>query len=126
MNTKILAALALLGFALQAPVPPAFAHGPETGPNGGQQVDAGNYHLELVANGTALQLYIRDANDKPVKVDGYKGTAIFVVGGKPQRIPLAPAGGNHLAGTATAPLPAKPKGAVQITTAGGETVQAKY
>lgn len=121
MALKILVTIAFLAFAA-----PASAHGPDTGPNGGQQVDAGNYHVELVAKGNALQVYIRDANDKPVKVDGFKGTAIFVVDGKPQHIPLAADGENRLAGTASVTLPAKPKGAVQITTAKGESVQAKY
>lgn len=121
MKAKLLATLAFLALST-----PALAHGPETGPNGGQQVDAGNYHVELVAKGNAVQVYIRDTSDKPVKVVGYKGTAIFIVDGKPQRIPLSAAGENSLAGTATVPLPSKPKGAVQITTANGESVQAKY
>ncbi len=121
MTLKLLATVAFLTVAA-----PALAHGPDIGPNGGQQVDAGNYHVELVAKGNVLQVYIRDTNDKPVKVDGYKGTAIFVIDGKAQRIPLAADADNRLAGTASVTLPAKPKGAVQITTARGESVQAKY
>ena len=43
----------------------AFAHGPSKGPNGGPQVDAGDYHVEMVAKDTALTVYLHDENDKP-------------------------------------------------------------
>jgi hypothetical protein len=42
----------------------AVAHGPDKGPNGGAQVDAGNHHVELVAKETALAVYLYDRNDK--------------------------------------------------------------
>ena len=82
--------------------------------------------MEVVAKGTSLQVFLRDHSDKVVLTDGYKGTAIFVVDGKPQRIPLAPAGDNALTGTSTVTIPREPKGAVQITTPTGSTVQAKF
>jgi hypothetical protein len=103
----------------------AYAHGPASGPNGGPQVDAGDFHIEAVAQGTSLAVYVRDAGDKPVPTDGFKGTAIFVVDGKPQRIVLAPGGENRLTGTSTAPLTA-PKGAVQISTSDGKSIQGKF
>jgi hypothetical protein len=102
------------------------AHGPKVGANGGVQADAGDYHIELVPEGTTLQIYLRDHSDKEVASAGFKGTAIFVVGGKPQRIPLMPAGANRLSGTSSVALPKEPKGAVQITTPTGSTVQAKF
>jgi len=104
----------------------AFAHGPKTGVNGGPQADAGSYHVEALGQGTILQIWLRDHSDKPVSSVGYKGTAIFLIGGKPQRIPLAPAGDNKLTGTSDVPLPTALKGAVQITTPTGSTVQAKF
>jgi hypothetical protein len=105
----------------------AFAHGPEIGPNGGRQVDAGDYHVEVVAKGTTLDVFLRDHDsDKAVMSQGFKGTAIFVVGGKSQRIPLTPAGENKLSGTSGVALPGQPKGAVQIITPKGSTVQAKF
>ena len=55
-----------------------------------------------------------------------KGTAIFVVDRKVQRIPLTPGGDNKLTGSAAVELPKEPKGAVQITIPGGNTVQAKF
>jgi len=75
----------------------------------------------LVVRGTTLQVFLRDHSDKAVQTEGYKGTAIFVVDGKPQRIPLAPIGNNALTGTAPVLVPDKPNGAVQITTPTGST-----
>ena len=104
----------------------AFAHGPTKGPNGGRQVDAGDYHVEMVAKDTALIVYLHDDKDKPVDVKGYKATGIFVVDGKPQRIELKPDSANKLTGAAAVPLPATLKGAVQITLPTGKTVEAKF
>jgi hypothetical protein len=96
------------------------------GAHGGPQADAGDLHVEVVTNGTTLEVFLRDHGDRDVASAGYKGTAIFVVDGRPQRIPLTPAGQNKLTGSSSAPLPKEPKGAVQITTPGGSTVQAKF
>jgi hypothetical protein len=103
----------------------AYAHGPDKGRNGGRQVDAGNYHVEVVTKDTILAVYISDDNDKPVDAKGFKATGIFVVSGKPQRIELKPETANKLSGTSSVPLPADLKGAVQITLPTGGTVQAK-
>jgi len=104
----------------------AWAHAPKVGPNGGPQTDAGSFHVEVVPQGTTLQVFLRDHADKAVGTDGYKGTAIFVIDGKPLRIPLTPAGDNRLTGTSNISIPSEPKGAVQITTPAGSTVQAKF
>ena len=82
--------------------------------------------MEVVPKGTTLQVFLRDHSDKAVTTDGFKGTAIFVIEGKPQRIPLTSAGENRLSGTSSVNLPANPKGAVQITTPSGSTMQAKF
>jgi hypothetical protein len=104
----------------------ALAHSPKIGANGGPQTDAGSYHLEVVAKGTTLDVFLRDHSDKAVKAEGFRGTAIFVVDGKSERIPLTPAGENKLSGTSAVTLPGSPKGAVQITTPTGSTVQGKF
>ncbi len=96
-------------------VSPALAH--ETkGPHGGQQIDAGAKHVELLTKGATVEVFIADDEGKPVDAAGYEGVAILVVGGKPARIPLAPAGGDRLTGVAPAEMTAPVKGAVQITT----------
>lgn len=116
----------LIVTALLAPPYVALAHAPKIGANGGAQTDAGSIHVEVVFIGTNLQVFLKDHSDKDVKTDGFKGTAIFVIDGKPQRIPLTPAGDNRLSGTSSVDLPANPKGAVQITTPSGSTMQAKF
>jgi hypothetical protein len=104
----------------------ALAHGPNKGPNGGTQVDAGDYHVEMVAKDTQLAVYLRDDNDKPVDAKGFKAVGIFLVEGKPQRIELKADSANTLTGTASVSLPATLKGTVQITLPTGKTVQAKF
>jgi hypothetical protein len=115
----VAAALAMSGSA-------AFAHAAKKGPHGGPQADAGSYHVEVVADGTSLAVYLQDHSSKAFSSAGFKGTAIFLIDGKPTRIPLAPDGDNKLTGTASVALPAAPKGAVQLVTPKGETVQAKF
>ena len=118
--------LKILTLAAVMAATPALAHAPKIGANGGPQTDAGSFHVEVVPAGTTLAVYVRDHADKAVQTGGFKGTAIFVVDGKPQRIPLEPAGENKLTGTSPVALPAEPKGAVQITAPDGRTVQAKF
>jgi hypothetical protein len=122
MTMKIAGAV----IALVAATALAFAHAPKVGANGGPQADAGSLHVEVVPEGTTLRVFLRDHSDKAVPTTGYRGTAIFVIDGKPQRIPLAPAGENKLTGTSAVTIPSEPKGAVQITTPTGSTVQAKF
>ncbi len=50
MNPKIIAML--LSAALSALAGVAIAHDPRPGPNGGIKVDAGDWHAELVADGS--------------------------------------------------------------------------
>jgi hypothetical protein len=104
----------------------AFAHGPNKGPNGGVQVDAGNNHVELVAKDLAMAVYLYDENNKPIDAKGAKATGIFVIDGKAQRIEMKPEGGNKLSGTSPVTLPDALKGAVQITLPSGKGVQAKF
>lgn len=121
-------ALILTLAAVVAPLPlAAQGHSHEKGKNGGQVTDAGSYHVEAVAKGETLTIYLTDHDtDKPIPTAGFKGLAILVVGGKTERIQLAPAGQNELTGRAATALPAPIKGAVQITNARNSTVQAKF
>ncbi len=114
----VLAAAMLTGAAL--------AHAPEKGKNGGQQVDAGNYHVEAVAKGNTLDIFVTGHDEKPVATKGFKGTAVLIVKGKAQQITLAPRGENVLTGTSPVELAAPIRGAVQITNSENETVQAKF
>jgi hypothetical protein len=99
----------------------AFAHEPRKGPNGGALVDAGSYHIEVIGKGTAIEVLVSDATDKPVPATGFKALAIMVIDGKTQRIVLEPGpDGKKLVGTVPAPLTSV-KGAVQLTDREGKT-----
>ena len=103
----------------------AQAHEPRKGPNGGTLVDAGAHHVELVTAGSEVRVFVSDVADAPIAPDGFKGTAVLLVGGKPARIKLAPTG-PFLSGTMAAPSEGPVKGAVQLTGPDGKTSQAKF
>ncbi len=103
----------------------AFAHD-EKGPHGGAVEHAGAYHVELVAKGTSVEVFVLDGALKPIDHTGQKGLAILIVGGKSARIQLAATGTDRLTGTAPTAIKGAPKGAVQIALPSGSTVQAKF
>ena len=104
---------------------PALAHEAK-GPNGGRIADAGSYHVELVAKETLVELYVSDANDKPVPATGFRAVAILMSEGKPQRIVLEAKEAARLSGNAAVALPKEPKGAVQLTSPDGKTASARF
>jgi hypothetical protein len=114
-----------IAVVLAAAAMPAFAHEGK-GPNGGRVVEASPYHIELVTEDQLLAVYVTDSDEKPVVVTGFKGTAILVVDGKSQRIPLSADQASRLTGTPAGKLPAEPKGVVQITAPGGKSVQGRF
>ena len=117
------ATLVSIGFVLLAT--PVLAH--DAKPlNGGRIVQAGNFHIELVAKDDTVSVYLIDHHNKPMSLAGYKGVAILSVDGKSQRIVLEGGDGSRLAGKAAAALPAQPKGVVQVAPPAGNTVQAKF
>ena len=110
------------GLALATSLVPAIAHEQRVGPRGGTLVDAGSYHVELVTRDKAIEIFVSDQNDKPLPAVGFKALAILAVAGKSVRVTLEPApDGIKLVGSAAEPLPARVKGAVQLTGADGKT-----
>ena len=104
----------------------AQAHEPRKGPRGGALVDAESYHIEVLAQGGGLDVYLSDIADKPLPAASYKGLAILAIAGKTVRVPLeATADGAKLTGAAPAPLALPLKGAVQITAPDGKTATGK-
>lgn len=104
----------------------AFAHEAGIGPNGGMRVDAGPYRVELVPNGTRVDVHITFDDDSAVATETMTGTAILVLDGKPVRTPLVPATPGVLSGDTGVTVPEAVKGAVQLTDPEGKTVQAKF
>jgi hypothetical protein len=105
---------------------PAAGHEVEKGPNGGRVVEASAHHVELVVKDNAVNVFVTDANEKPVSINGFTGVAIFTISGKAQRIPLEPKEGTRLSGTSPVALPAEPVGVVQITAPDGKTAQGRF
>lgn len=99
----------------------ALAHEPRKGPHGGELVDAGSYHIEVVGRGLSLEVYVSDASDRPLKANDFKALAIMVIDGKTHRIPLeAGADGTKLTATAPAAI-TRVRGAIQLTDKDGKT-----
>ena len=98
----------------------------EKGPNGGLLTEAGDYHIELIAKAGDVEINVMDHDNKPMPTKDFKGLAILSAGGKSVRIVLSPADAAKLTGKAESPLPAQPKGVVQITPPNGKSVQAKF
>jgi hypothetical protein len=121
MKFKIVALASVLISAI-----PTAAHEVEKGPNGGRVVEAGSNHVELVVNANGVDVFVTDASDKPVSIDGFKGVVIFTISAKAQRIVLEPKDGARLSGTAPVTLPARPAGVVQLTAPDGKTTQARF
>lgn len=94
--------------------------------HGGRLAESGAFHMELVARGRSIEVFVSDADGRPVPATGFTGIAILVLDGKAARIPLAPAGTDRLAGTGAVDLGARPKGAVQITPPGGRTASGSF
>lgn len=104
----------------------AFAHEAGIGPNGGMRVDAGPYRLELVPNGTRVDVYITMDDDSAVTTETMTGTALLVLNGKLVRAPLFSTTSGVLSGDVGMIVPKGVKGAVQLTNQAGKTFQAKF
>ena len=104
--------------------PPAHAHEPKAS-HGGRVADAGGYHAELVVKDKMIEIFLIGEDDKPLDPKGFKGVAIFNVGGKAERITLAPSE-KALSGTAAAALSANPKGVAQFTAPDGKSATARF
>jgi hypothetical protein len=115
----VTAGLATFAFA-------AAAHETQSGPNGGQVVDAGPYHLELVAEQSKLNIFLSDADDKPVDAAGASGRAIIQFDGKVTTILLEAAENNSLSGSLPQPRSSSSRLAVTLTLGNGENLQARF
>jgi hypothetical protein len=103
------------------------AHELAKGPNGGPVVDSAGHHVEMVAKGTELVLYLTEESDKPLASAGTKNArAIIQDGGKTATMPLQPAEPNKLVGTLAQPLGAGARVVVSATMADGHAVQARF
>lgn len=83
---------------------PAQAHTDEffesvKAPHGGQLRMTGPYHMELVAKGGNLTVYVTDHADNPISVDGGLAKANIENGSTKTQVNLHPVGSNILGGS---------------------------
>ena len=105
----------------------ATAHESAKGPNGGPVVDSSGHHVEMVARGTELVLFLTGDADKPIASAGTKNArAIVQDGGKTATVALQPADPNRLVGALAAPLGKGARVVVSVTMANGQAVQARF
>lgn len=123
MSRRTLLALALL-VPLLAPKPGA-AHAPRIGPHGGQLVDAGPYHVEVVAAEGGIDVFVSDAQDRPLPATGFRGVAVVVANGRPLRIPLEARRPDRLFGAGQLPPGQPVKGVIQLTAPDGSAASAR-
>ncbi len=76
----------------------ASAHGPGRGPNGGQMQDLAGAHVELVAQGSEIAVYLFDAENKPMPAQGAAASATVLAQGKQETVTLQPGEGNVMRG----------------------------
>ena len=76
----------------------ASAHGPSRGPNGGQMQDLAGSHVDLVAKGSELVLYLFDAENKPVPAKDAAATAIVLATGQQETVVLMASDDNAMRG----------------------------
>ena len=117
----------IVALAIAALPLPAAAHEMAKGPNGGPVVDLSGHHVEIVAKGTELVLFLTDEAEKPLASAGAKNPrAIVQEGGKTATMPLTPAEPNRLVGTLAQPLGTGARVVVSVTMADGHAVQARF
>lgn len=105
----------------------ASAHEVAKGPNGGPVVDSAGHHVEFVAKGAELVLFLSGENDKPLASAGTKNArAIVQDAGKTTTVQLRPAEPNKLVGTLAQPLGKGARVVVSATMADGHAVQARF
>lgn len=66
---------------------PAAAH-EDLGPNGGQLLDIGAQHAELVVEGGTMRLFLVDGSNQPIAATGASAQATVLAGGKPSTVTL--------------------------------------
>lgn len=104
----------------------ARAHEPRRGPNGGQKVDIGTNHAELLAAGNTLRLFLFDGADRPIPAAGATAQAVILAGGRQVTVALTPSGDNVLAGTGDFTAARGMRAVVTLTLPGQRPVQARF
>ena len=89
-------------------------------------VHSGHHHLELVAAGGTIDLYVTHEDGEAEDVSGAKATATVLADGKTEVVTLAPASGNALKGTGSFNAAKGTTVVVSLTMPGHQTEQARF
>lgn len=89
-------------------------------------VHSGHHHLELVATGGTLDLYVTHEDGKEEDVSAAKATATVLADGKTEVVTLAPATGNALKGSGSFNAAKGTTVVVSLTLPGHATEQARF
>lgn len=93
--------------------------------HGGQEVQAGKFHVELTVKDREVAFYVRDHADKPVDARTVKATANVLSGKERAALQLAPAG-EGLKAQAPFPVAKDAKVIVTFSVAGAKSEQARF
>jgi hypothetical protein len=116
-----------LALAIAAAPLATAAHEMAKGPNGGPVVDSAGHHVEMVANGTELVVFLTGDANKPIASAATEsGRAIVQDGGKTATVPLRPAEPNKLVGELPTALGAGARVVVSAIMSDGHAVQARF
>lgn len=118
------ARLALAALLALSPLA-AFAHG-DTGPNGGQYVHQGAFHVEFLPQGNQLRFLVSDEAEKAVETAGATASLTILENGASRVVQAAPQGKNMVAATLSTPLPKGAKIVVSGRLKDGKTFLARF
>jgi hypothetical protein len=106
---------------------PGHNHGAfERGPNGGQLIDAGPFHLELIVAGNDLTLHVADLKDKKLSTKGATASADVISRGTKSLVELTPSGENLLVGKGMFTADKSMRVLVRLRMPGKGTIQGKF
>ena len=124
MKLKALLFAAITTFSLA--VTAAEKHDDAHAKNGGVAVEAGTYHVELVAKDKSLTFYVNGHDDKPVDMKAAKATANVFSGKDKANVVLTTSGSNMMKGETPFAISSDAKIVVSFTLPGKKTEQARF
>lgn len=94
--------------------------------HGGVVVHSGHHHLELVAAGASIELFVTDVAGEPEDVAAARASATVLADGKTEQVALAPSGANRLKGVRSTSEGKIAAVIVSLTLPGHEAEQVRF
>ena len=126
MKTSVaIALLDMMGFATIAGRG-AIAHDADTGPNGGQVVEAKGHHVEFTSKDSTITVYLSDSTHAAITIKGASGRAVILDGSRQSTVTLTSAEPNLLTAKLEAPLTAGARVVISAKLGDGHDVLARF